>query len=125
MKIKERYKKHILFILLFLIPFLFFSFIFNFVLMGDRMTGESMLPELKHWDMVYSIRTNEIQVGDIIIFENSKGADVIHRVIEIKDDRYVTKGDNNQWSDWNEIVTQENIKGKMIFRIPFGKLFKN
>ena len=82
-----------------------------------------MLPELKHWDMVYSIKTNDIRVGDIVIFESSKGIDVIHRVIEIKDDRYMTKGDNNQWSDWNEIVTQENIKGKMIFRIPFGESF--
>ena len=114
MKVKEKYKKIILVILLFLIPFLFFSYIFNFVLIGDRMTGESMLPELKHWDMIYSIKTNDIKVGDIIIFENSKGIDVIHRVIEIKDGRYITKGDNNPWSDWKEVVTQENIKGKCI-----------
>ena len=120
--IKETCKKILPYFLLFLIPFLFFSFIFNFVLIGDRMTGDSMFPELKPWDMVYSIKTDDIEVGDIIIFENSKGAKVIHRVIKIKDGRYITKGDNNLWSDWNENVTLENIKGKMVFRIPFGEL---
>jgi len=80
-----------------------------------------MLPELKHWDMVFFIKISDIQVGDIIIFKNSEGIDVIHRVIEIKDNRYITKGDNNQWYDWNENVTQEDIRGKMIFKIPFGE----
>lgn len=86
------------------------------------MAGDSMLPELKPWDMVYSIKTDNIQVGDVIIFENSKGDKIIHRVIKIKDGRYTTKGDNNLWYDWTENVTQENIKGKMVFRIPFGEL---
>ena len=81
-----------------------------------------MLPELKPWDMVYSIKTNDIQVGDIIIFENSKGDKTIHRVIKIEDERYLTKGDNNLWYDWHENVTQKNIKGKMVFRIPIGGL---
>ena len=91
--------------------------------MFNRMVGDSMLPELKPWDMVFFVKTNNIQVGDIIIFENSKGIDVIHRVIKIRDDRYITKGDSNQWYDWNENVTQNDIRGKMIFRIPFGDIF--
>ena len=123
MTIKKICKKILPYFLLSLIPFLLFSFIFNFVLIGDRMMGDSMFPELKPWDMVYSIKTDNIQVGDVVIFENSKGDKVIHRVIKIKDGRYLTKGDNNLWSDWNENVTLENIKGKMIFRIPFGGIF--
>lgn len=122
MKIKQKLKKIGPLPLLFIILFLLFSLIFNFILIGDRMSGESMLPVLKPLDMVFSVSTDNIQIGDVIVFESSKGVDTIHRVIEIRGDRYITKGDNNQWHDWNENVTLENIKGKMVFRIPFGKL---
>lgn len=112
----------IYYLLGFLVGFIFFSIIFKYFIFCSRMTGESMLPTLKPNDMIFFIKTNNIHVGNIIIYKHSTGIDVIHRVIDIKDESYITKGDNNEWYDWTENITQGKIKGKMIFRIPFGDL---
>ena len=58
------------------------------------------------------------------------GMDIIHRVFaKIKvDDKYyfVTKGDNNQVFDsyWFSIIPEQDVKGRVVFRIPFLGYFK-
>ncbi|MEM2974528.1 MAG: hypothetical protein QW112_02805 [Candidatus Micrarchaeia archaeon] len=58
------------------------------------------------------------------------GVDIIHRVlakIKVGDSYYfITKGDNNQVPDlyWLNIVSEQDVKGKVILKIPFFGYFK-
>ena len=64
-------------------------------------TSGSMWPELKKGDLVLikGVSTKEeIEVGDIVVFENNKGF-TIHRVIRKYDNKFVTKGDANNVED--------------------------
>ena len=47
----------------------------------------------------------------------SVGYAIIHRVVNVTDDGYITKGDRNPAADpW--VVKEEWIKGKSLFLIP-------
>lgn len=87
---------------------------------------ESMLPTLSVDDMVYVMSTsfNDIKSGDIITYVIDEGTTITHRVVAVNSDdkTVVTQGDNNQYPDIAP-VEEENIIGKMIFKIPkLGKL---
>ena len=60
---------------------------------------------------------SEIQVGDIISYASVEGGIIVHRVIEISEDRngtyFVVKGDNNPVQD-PEKVRFEQIKGILV-----------
>ena len=83
----------------------------------------SMEPYLKVGDIILVDKVDsaqEIKVDDIITFTQGDGKDITHRVIEIKDVNdnrsFVTKGDNNNDNDPNE-VKFENIRGKYSSKI--------
>lgn len=57
---------------------------------------------------------NEIYLGDIISFTVGN-LSIIHRVIDFKDGKYITKGDNNHVKD-PHLVEFKNVDGK-VFRI--------
>ncbi len=88
----------------------------------------SMEPTILVKDAVVDVKAlpSSIQVGDVITFVTHDpmhyGATVTHRVVGRDQDangnyRYRTQGDNNNVEDsW--IVPQENILGKVIFKIP-------
>ncbi len=89
----------------------------------------SMEPNIKVYDVVASIDIKDlstIKVGDIITFVSnwdlSLGKTVTHRVVSISktfsgDYQFTTKGDANSDID-GAVVTQENLIGKVVFRIP-------
>lgn len=88
----------------------------------------SMEPNLQVGDMVIIKQVDEaqVEVGDIITFEDENGATITHRVVDIiiKDGKklYQTKGDNNNSCDVG-LISIENIKGKYNFKIPkIGKI---
>ena len=112
-----------IYIITFASSFIVGVIIFSFLIHCSRMSGESMLPNLKPNDMIYYIKTDKINVTDIIVYKNSQGTKTIHRVVGVYDNNYITKGDNNDFIDWEENITKENILGKMVFRIPFGSIF--
>ncbi|MCD6241513.1 signal peptidase I [Candidatus Bathyarchaeota archaeon] len=61
-----------------------------------------------------------LKVGDIICFkiEGESSTTVTHRIINITDEGFITKGDANEDLDqW--IVKKENIIGKVIAVIPY------
>ena len=58
----------------------------------------------------------ELEVGDVIQFW-AENIFIIHRIIDIEQDGYKTKGDNNNTAD-SDLVKLEQIKGKMIGKIP-------
>lgn len=121
------------------------AFMFYFNLKGKKMEkmGEkyvppfglytivsgSMEPNVKVYDVIIAKDVNDlssIRVGDIITFVStwdlSLGKTVTHRVISISktsagDYQFTTKGDANDVAD-GAIVTQENLIGKVVFRIP-------
>lgn len=88
---------------------------------------ESMVPTLAVDDMVYvyPVSFESLNKGDIITYViDDKGTTVTHRIISIDANNKTvqTKGDNNEYPDI-EPVEEENIIGKMVFKISLlGKL---
>ena len=90
------------------------------------LTG-SMLPKIKVRDVVVTkkVDADRLKKGDIITFISSDprfaGTVITHRIINIYEEnneyRFQTKGDNNNVED-SSLVRDENIIGKVIFRIP-------
>ena len=59
-----------------------------------------------------------LKIGDIICFQLSQPTSITHRIINITDQGFITKGDANEDPDqW--IVKKENVIGKAIFTIPY------
>ena len=92
-------------------------------------TSSSMWPALKKGDLILikgAGGKNDIEIGDIVVYANEKGF-TIHRVIELKEDTFITKGDANNIKDkpieYDKLIGKTlNFKNKPI-RIPFlGKL---
>lgn len=63
-------------------------------------------------------QTEDIQLGDIIMYR-LKETNVVHRVVDIREDgKLVTKGDNNENEDFAP-VTRPQVCGKVI-KMPWG-----
>jgi signal peptidase len=59
-----------------------------------------------------------LKIGDIICFQLSQPTSITHRIINITDEGFITKGDANEDPDqW--IVKKENVIGKAILTVPF------
>ena len=68
--------------------------------------------------VIKSVNPETLREGDIICFRLSESTSVTHRIINVTDEGFRTKGDANEDPD-QEIVEKENIIGKVIFTIPF------
>lgn len=79
-------------------------------------SGTSMYPKLRESDMlrIYTGSKYLPSKGDIILFEHPDNKNpIVHRIIEIEEDRIYTKGDNSHEPDpW--VLTQADIKGTVI-----------
>lgn len=75
----------------------------------------SMSPALQKGDLIYTVRTDNYQVGDIISFRyRGMSSSSTHRIISIDNDgNYYTKGDNNRVADMSTI-TYDQIEGKVV-----------
>jgi signal peptidase len=59
-----------------------------------------------------------LKIGDIICFTLTEPTSITHRIINITDEGFITKGDANEDPDqW--IVKKENVIGKVILTVPF------
>jgi len=80
-------------------------------------TGPSMKPTLKPGDGLdlYTYEDPaEIRVGDVIVYPHpSRTIDVVHRIIEIRRDGVITRGDNNNKID-PYTIRFDDIIGKVI-----------
>ena len=113
----------LLFITLIIILFLVASPLLptkNYISTHVVSTG-SMEPEIKTGSIVFStLQNQEINKGDIIVFTSPDNQEItiIHRVMDIEKEEYTTKGDNNDSEDdWT--VYKEDIKGEVIFKVPY------
>lgn len=97
-------------------------------LLGDRMPmpfgygaavvlSGSMEPALSTDDLIVVRRTQEVAVGDIVVYQNGTIL-VVHRIVAIDGDSVVTKGDANNVAD--DPIGRDAIKGTVLFRIPWG-----
>jgi signal peptidase I len=67
------------------------------------------------------VKPKDIKVGDVVVYETIKHNNpIIHRVVEISDNDFITKGDNNFRED-PDSVSPEQIKrtGKAVGRLPW------
>ena len=85
----------------------------------------SMEPEIKIGDIVIvkEISDDKLKNGDIISFRQGQSV-VTHRIVDINknEKKYITKGDNNNVED-SQDIDFALIEGKVICKIPFlGKI---
>jgi len=91
--------------------------------------GISMLPTIQSGSLAIAKKSPTYDVGDIAIYQSDiLNKTVIHRIIELQDNGFVFQGDNNPIKDPG-IITQDKMRGKVIFIAPFvgfiPQLFKN
>lgn len=88
----------------------------------------SMEPEIQTGSIVAIKNANgqvTFQKGDIITFRTNDDMIVTHRIAEVEDGQYVTKGDANDAAD-AEQVSQENVIGEYTgFTLPYAGYVMN
>jgi signal peptidase I len=87
--------------------------------------GGSMSPTIERGDLLFFMRPDHVEVGDIVVFEADESV-VTHRVVAIDDGGgYVTQGDANPSPDrWGR--GEIRIVGEYLFKIPLlGNLFSH
>lgn len=64
--------------------------------------GISMKPMIYDLQGIVELHTLEGEAKrlDVVMYENKRGAGVIHRVLRVKDDHYVINGDNNYFLEY-------------------------
>jgi signal peptidase len=84
--------------------------------------GDSMTPTIQSNSFNVLWKQDAYAVGDIIAFKTQLHH-VLHRIVEVRPDGYVTKGDANEVVDpW--LVPKQDVIGKLIFCVPYlGSLF--
>lgn len=94
--------------------------IFGFT-MFEVVTG-SMSGTIEIDDYVIVKETTDINVKDIITFQDGDSF-VTHRVVEIRGDKIITRGDANNSDD--KEITYDNIVGKVIYVLPGAGVWKS
>lgn len=84
----------------------------------------SMNPEISVGELIIIKEKDSYKVGDIVTISVDNEYLVTHRIIDVKDNKYITKGDNNNCIDEKDIEYQE-IEGKVIFHSKLlGKVYQ-
>lgn len=81
-------------------------------------TGNSMEPVLHADDLAVVRAADTYAVGDAVAYRShSLGRIVLHRIVEREGDRYVFKGDNNDFLD-SDKPRKEDLLGKLWVSVP-------
>ena len=75
----------------------------------------SMEPELSVGDFLILAEKETYGLNDVVVFQDGSMI-VTHRIIEITEDGFVTKGDANNTTD--DPISKEQIKGKVVLACP-------
>jgi len=85
------------------------------------LTG-SMEETIKVDDVVFVHITKDVKENDIISYEKDNEV-ITHRIIEVNEDGYITKGDNNNTDDG--LIKKEQVIGKVVYvGKSYGKIKK-
>lgn len=84
-----------------------------------------MEPTLDIGDIIIiDTKIKEYKKGDIVTYRDTDGTFVTHRIISLRNQEMITKGDNNNTQDKPADVKQ--LVGKYVFRIKKGqKIFSS
>lgn len=82
-------------------------------------TSDSMLPEYKIGTILIAKVSHEPKIGKVYAYKNVIGITVVHRLIEITEEGYIFKGDNNDNPD--KPVQKEDIDYEIIYAINKGQ----
>ncbi|MFN2149341.1 MAG: signal peptidase I [Anaerolineales bacterium] len=77
--------------------------------------GASMEPALHRGDLVVVRQEQTYEVGDIVTYHHPTIGPIIHRIIARQGDRYLFKGDNNEWVDSYEPKADEIVGKEWIY----------
>lgn len=73
--------------------------------------SNSMYPYLEINDLIIIEKTDDYEVGDVVVYDDGEVL-VVHRIVSIDEDLFIAKGDNN---DSNDRAYNVNlIKGELI-----------
>lgn len=82
--------------------------------------GTSMLPSHEPGALVVTRTQDQYAVGDVIAYHSeARGYIVLHRIVGIDGDRFVTRGDNNSFDDAFH-PTASNVVGTPWAHVPRG-----
>jgi signal peptidase I len=76
--------------------------------------GVSMLPVLKHGDVITIQKQDNYRIGDILVFTYKSNELLVHRLLMIKNNKYYCKGDNALRL---EDIKHEQIVGKVLSKV--------
>ena len=79
-----------------------------------EIASNSMYPELQKGDIVLIKLNQNYKTGDIITYWDTNFY-TTHRLVEIKENTYITKGDNNNTTD--SPIEKNKVIGKMVLKI--------
>jgi len=80
--------------------------------------GTSMQPDLNTGDLVVVRRQAQYAAGDVVAYRSGLGgALVLHRIVDTDGDRFVVKGDNNDFID-RDRPEPSDIVGRQIMAVP-------
>jgi signal peptidase I len=83
-------------------------------------TGISMAPRFHSGDLGVVRPAADYRVGEIVAYHSKTlNLVVLHRIIAVKGDRFVTKGDNNDFVDPDH-PARADVIGKLAVRVPHG-----
>ena len=72
-------------------------------------------------DMIFVVAAENLQIGDVIIFDGGTANPLIHRVIKIGE-TYSTKGDNYKTNSKQlpseKVIEEHQLVGKALFKVP-------
>ncbi len=65
------------------------------------------------------VAPKSIKMGDVLVYETSLHSNpIIHRVVALEGEAFITKGDNNHREDTAVTAAQVARTGKAVFRLP-------
>jgi signal peptidase I len=90
-------------------------------------SGDSMYPTIKTHSAVVLRKESDYHVGEIAAYRNPDlgGALVLHRIVKRDGQRYVFKGDNNQYPDFYEPHQGQLVGAKVFYSHGAGQAILN
>lgn len=77
--------------------------------------SNSMYPYLEINDLIIVKKTNDYEVGDVVVYDEGTVL-VVHRIVEIDDQMFIAKGDANDSND--RAYSVNLIKGEVVKIVP-------
>jgi signal peptidase len=81
-------------------------------------SGNSMEPRISKGDLAITRRRSSYAVGDVVLYDSpALRANVLHRIVAVEGDAFVTKGDNNDFLD-GEQPALDDLRGELWLVVP-------